>query len=111
MVSTQDLRQQLEDRLDELDRRRRRVLEDESELTKPNLSGPVTEPANEEVLEDLERSSLKEVRMIMAALERLRQGEYGICARCGSPIAEERLAALPATPFCADCASEVSPAP
>lgn len=39
-----------------------------------------------------------------AALRRLAAGEYGYCARCGSPIAAERLVALPATTTCITCA-------
>jgi len=37
---------------------------------------------------------------IEAALARLGEGSYGICAVCGEPIAEGRLEARPWTPFC-----------
>lgn len=40
-----------------------------------------------------------------AALRRIDQGRYGACARCGSPIGEERLRALPGTEHCIGCAS------
>jgi RNA polymerase-binding transcription factor DksA len=39
------------------------------------------------------------------ALDRLRQGRYGQCERCGRPIAAERLAARPAARTCIACAS------
>lgn len=39
------------------------------------------------------------------AFERLRDGTYGICARCGQRIAIERLMILPATKTCVGCAS------
>jgi RNA polymerase-binding transcription factor DksA len=39
-----------------------------------------------------------------AALARQAQGTYGTCETCGSPIAPERLAALPATRRCIGCA-------
>ncbi|MGW0807547.1 TraR/DksA family transcriptional regulator [Nonomuraea sp. NPDC002799] len=39
------------------------------------------------------------------AFERLRDGTYGICARCGRPIAIERLMVRPATKTCVNCAS------
>ncbi len=42
---------------------------------------------------------------IDAALARLAQDRYGICERCGRPIAPERLDALPATRLCIACAS------
>jgi DnaK suppressor protein len=42
-----------------------------------------------------------------AALERLDQGNYGICARCGQEIAVERLDALPYAIYCISCQSQV----
>jgi RNA polymerase-binding transcription factor DksA len=40
------------------------------------------------------------------ALDRLRQGRYGQCERCGRPIAAGRLAARPAARTCITCAAE-----
>jgi DnaK suppressor protein len=45
-----------------------------------------------------------ELRALDAAGERLAAGTYGTCARCGRPIAPERLDALPATTTCIRCA-------
>jgi DnaK suppressor protein len=39
------------------------------------------------------------------ALDRLREGRYGRCERCGQPIAAARLAARPAARTCITCAS------
>jgi RNA polymerase-binding transcription factor DksA len=39
------------------------------------------------------------------ALERLRDGTYGTCERCGQPITSERLAARPAARTCIRCAA------
>ncbi len=39
-----------------------------------------------------------------AALGRLAAGGYGVCERCGEPIAAGRLAARPATRTCIGCA-------
>jgi RNA polymerase-binding transcription factor DksA len=39
------------------------------------------------------------------ALERLSEGTYGACERCGQPIAAERLEARPASRTCIGCAS------
>jgi RNA polymerase-binding transcription factor DksA len=38
------------------------------------------------------------------ALERLTEGTYGICERCGNPISEARLEAMPTARRCLDCA-------
>jgi DnaK suppressor protein len=42
---------------------------------------------------------------VTAALDRLAEGRYGECMRCGQPIAPERLAARPAAGLCVGCAS------
>jgi DnaK suppressor protein len=42
---------------------------------------------------------------IARAAARLENGSYGICERCGRPIAPERLAARPAAATCINCAS------
>jgi RNA polymerase-binding transcription factor DksA len=40
-----------------------------------------------------------------AALDRVRKGTYGRCARCGQPISPARLEAMPAAQLCISCAS------
>jgi DnaK suppressor protein len=40
---------------------------------------------------------------IDAALARIEDGTYGRCERCGEPIAEERLEALPYATRCIEC--------
>src|SRR5680860_412366 len=37
----------------------------------------------------------EQIQMIDAAIERIDGGAYGICQRCGQPVQEERLEALP----------------
>jgi len=44
------------------------------------------------------------------ALERLEEGTYGICSRCGRHIAVERLDALPQTDICINCARDLEEA-
>ncbi|MET0693294.1 MAG: TraR/DksA C4-type zinc finger protein [Propionibacteriaceae bacterium] len=48
------------------------------------------------------RGHLAEVE---AAIRRLEAGTYGVCERCGQPIAEARLQARPASGACIGCAS------
>jgi RNA polymerase-binding transcription factor DksA len=62
------------------------------------------EREGDEVLEGMGISAQQESRMIVAALQRIAEGEYGICAKCGAEIAAARLDALPYTPFCRNCA-------
>src|ERR1041385_6021004 len=44
-----------------------------------------------------------QLRQIQEALERLQLGEFGICLRCGGPIAVKRLVALPWARYCVEC--------
>jgi RNA polymerase-binding transcription factor len=44
---------------------------------------------------------------VETALQRLEEGTYGICARCGQEIAPERLEALPYASYCIKCQSEI----
>jgi DnaK suppressor protein len=39
------------------------------------------------------------------ALAKIDAGTYGICERCGRPIGEDRLEAMPAARLCIECAS------
>ncbi len=41
--------------------------------------------------------------LVEEALARLDDGTFGICVRCGQPIASERLEALPWAARCIDC--------
>ena len=64
-----------------------------------------TEREGDEVLEGMGVSGQQEIRRIEAALQRLAEDEYGYCVKCGAEISEERLDALPYTPFCRNCAN------
>ena len=44
---------------------------------------------------------------IEAALERIEDGVYGSCVECSGRIPKMRLNAIPYTPYCVKCASEI----
>lgn len=50
------------------------------------------------------------LQQVDEALWRLDHGLFGNCLRCGAPIPEGRLAALPENPFCIDCAGLIEAA-
>ena len=45
----------------------------------------------------------KLVAKIEAALQRIKDGTYGVCSRCGKDISRQRLEARPVTELCIDC--------
>lgn len=70
-------------------------------------SGSVTAEKGELMtLAESLRESLDEVE---AALERIEDGTYGKCIRCGENIPDVRLDILPAAPYCLDCAAIEEP--
>ncbi|GIU96607.1 MAG: hypothetical protein KatS3mg013_0410 [Actinomycetota bacterium] len=46
------------------------------------------------------RAELEEVER---ALEKIDRGQYGVCERCGRPIGDDRLDAIPWATLCIDC--------
>ena len=44
-----------------------------------------------------------EMRLIEAALRRIRDGTFGVCLRCEEPISLRRLLAVPHAAFCITC--------
>jgi DnaK suppressor protein len=53
---------------------------------------------------DLLHQAEADLESLNGALERVRDGAYGVCAGCGTTISAERLAAQPTTRSCIDCA-------
>jgi len=65
---------------------------------------------NKEIALRLGERSSREVADIDQALLRIKEGTYGICARCGKPIDERRLEALPTARYDAACKAAIESA-
>lgn len=104
MTSIEARKVQLEQRLQDLNSRLQRIGDELEQPVSDDFSEQATEREDEEVLEELGTAGEQEIRMIDAALERIEDGSYGVCANCGEPISEARLDILPQTPFCRNCA-------
>ncbi|WP_238367389.1 TraR/DksA family transcriptional regulator [Mesobacterium pallidum] len=105
MPDTAKFRDRLLSRLGELDSRLQSI---ETQLDEPHLRDweeDAVEREGDEVLESLGQAGQDEIRRIRAALGRIRDGSYGLCARCGDAISQARLEVLPDTPFCKACAA------
>jgi RNA polymerase-binding transcription factor DksA len=92
----------------ELEGRLSRIEQDFVTPRNPDDDDRAVERNNDEVLEELGETGERELAAIDAALHRIAAGTFGICARCGQPIAEQRLDAVPHTPLWQACAAEVS---
>ena len=51
----------------------------------------------------IEHSLELRVQNIDKALDKIKKGTYGKCAKCGKPISDERLEAYPAAELCSKC--------
>ncbi len=103
-----EIRAVLERRRDELIERRERLARHtrhRDEPLPPDFAEQAVELENGETLVALDREVNAELREIERALRRLEEGGYGECTDCGEPISKQRLAALPYTSLCIDCAN------
>jgi DnaK suppressor protein len=111
---------ELDDRRTELLEMRERVLraahdivEDDTEdgelssaAGDQHLADHASEMVGREVDVSLEENAELIVREIDLALARIDTGTYGTCVRCGNPIPEERLTAVPYATLCVACKRE-----
>jgi RNA polymerase-binding transcription factor DksA len=101
------LRQTLEARRDVLTGRMVAIQRDLRHAHEPltrDADDQVTEVENDEVLQGLDGAGRKQLDAIIAALDRMDHGRYGVCAACGDAIAPARLQVVPWTTRCAECA-------
>jgi DnaK suppressor protein len=88
----------------ELDKQRRSRIDQLDELTVDAAEAVATgDECRLQVTRVLQVAAESAMGEIEAALERLENGCYGICARCAEPIPFERLEVLPMTRLCTPC--------
>ncbi|ACN98375.1 TraR/DksA family transcriptional regulator [Sulfurihydrogenibium azorense] len=99
-------------------KKRNQILERylKKEETQKVLTEQATEPRDideyaliditEEILGELSDIEIEIIKAIDEALERIKNGTYGICEVCGKEIEEERLEAVPWTTLCIQHAKE-----
>lgn len=100
----QHYRQLLEQRLAALDQRLHHIEDDLDQPHSRDWDDQAIEREGDEMLESMGSQGLVEVAQIKAALARMDAGTFGLCQGCDEPISEARLAVLPHTPWCKDCA-------
>jgi DnaK suppressor protein len=95
-------------------RKRRHELESRVERIDCDLRSPVTPVeggfadqvalhVNDDVLRAIREAAEVELLQISGALQRLAEGRYQTCEKCGGPISEARLEAAPCASVCAGC--------
>ncbi|MCB1759209.1 MAG: TraR/DksA family transcriptional regulator [Gammaproteobacteria bacterium] len=109
MISHENIRQQLLQRREILIKRMQSIAEEQQHAAGPlsqDFAEQATEREHEEVLDALGEAGRLELSQINRTLERISDGEYGVCAGCGEDIAEARLEILPHSEYCVSCAEQ-----
>lgn len=106
-----ELRAALKERLDELTEEQQRFVDSIAAAQRERLSdtagddqidsGSKTVEHEHEVT--VANAIAERIRQVSHALERLDDGDYGICEKCGKPIPAARLAAFPSATLCVSC--------
>ena len=105
MNNHDDITKALKVRLSELTSR---VTEIDSELRRPlsaDSEDRATDLENQDALEGIQISEVREIQRIREALKRIAEGTYGVCSQCGEDIDPKRLKALPTATRCIACAA------
>lgn len=76
---------------------------DELSFQDNHLGDVATATFDREMATTLEEHEAQVLAAIDAALKRIEEGTYGLCANCGRPIGEERLDARPWARLCIEC--------
>ncbi len=106
MPDTAEAKRRLEAQLVELEDRLSRIERDLAEPPDSDSSERAVQMEDDEALEGQAAVLSNDIASVRRALERIEDGTYGECARCGEPIAEGRLEARPEAALCIACASE-----
>lgn len=78
----------------------------EDDATK-DLGDQATTAYTREFLFELGNGDRRLLKEVLSALQKLEDGGFGECERCGEEIAEKRLEALPFARYCIDCQRRV----
>lgn len=93
-------------RREELNTRLHTIEHDLDQKRDSDVEERAVEIEGDEVLESLGQSGLQELKAIEAALSRVENGTFGICAQCEEPISDERLDVVPMAALCRICAAK-----
>ncbi|WP_117208316.1 TraR/DksA family transcriptional regulator [Allorhizocola rhizosphaerae] len=110
-AETEKIRLALTARRDELQEEYDQTLTEITELQRDRLTDSAGDDQADTGTKTFEREQeitlanaiLERVNQVERALERLDEGTYGYCERCGNPIPVERLAAFPSATLCVSC--------
>ena len=98
------LQQQMDELLQDAGKTVSEMTEEKTNFPDPTDRASLESDRNFELrIRDRERKLIKKIRQ---ALDRIKDGSFGLCESCEEPIGVERLRARPVTTLCIDCKTE-----
>jgi DnaK suppressor protein len=110
-AETKKIKVALETRRDELQAEYDQTLTEITELQRDRLTDSAGDDTADTGTKTFEREQeitlannlLERITQVERAIDRLGEGNYGFCERCGNAIPVERLAAFPSATLCVSC--------
>ncbi len=103
-MSHEAIRAELEERLALLQSRLASIKKDVTKSHSGDSAEQAQERENDEVVDAIGNETAQSIRDVQAALARIEDGSYGICAKCGEEISEGRLRVMTEATRCVNCA-------
>lgn len=103
-MAHEELKVALEERLATMLARLSSIKKDVTQSHSGDSAEQAQERENDEVVDAIGNETALSIREIQAALDRIADGSYGECERCGEEISEGRLQAIPEATRCVNCA-------
>ena len=76
-----------------------------------DISDHAAHTYNQQLEGELGEQEWQKLKQVDAAIEKIVEGEYGVCTKCEASIPEARLEVVPYTEFCTQCLSEIEKNP
>lgn len=95
---------QLEEKLATLTLRLDRITSEVRQSHSGDSAEQAQERENDEVVDAIGNETRVTIHNIQAALQRIEDGNYGVCESCGENISPSRLGILPESTQCVECA-------
>jgi DnaK suppressor protein len=105
-MSLNTIKSRLNQQLEELEKRAESAARHLSTRHSSDSAEQAQERENDDVLAAIKQESIDEIREIKRAIQRIENGEYGICAACQNEILPARLEVLPYATLCIQCAEK-----
>lgn len=81
----------------------------QAEFTEPvaDITDDAARTYSNQLMTNLGEQDWEKLKQVDEAIEKIKDGNYGICSTCDQPIPEARLDVVPFAKFCVECLSKI----